>query len=156
MVHQHGIDLVEVEDLIKIKQTKRIRDYPIIGALAEVAGWQGEEPTLALQYLQDFILLEQAVKKWPEAAKNTGRPAVQGILEGKGREEIAAIIAQEQVRLMQKDEERISAMEARLEKLYPLFSEARGRWNTEKTGLPEQHVEMQSLARCLLDEGEIL
>ncbi len=40
-------------------------EYSMIGALAEVAGLDGNIPDLALHYLQDYELLLRAVRRWP-------------------------------------------------------------------------------------------
>jgi len=55
-----NIDVIDVESLVQLKQTRRLRDYSIIGALAEVAGLEGNSPELALTYLQDYELLSRA------------------------------------------------------------------------------------------------
>lgn len=39
-----NIDIVDVESLVQLKQTRRQRDYAVVGALAEVAGLQEHAP----------------------------------------------------------------------------------------------------------------
>ena len=42
-VRKHDVDVVDIQSLIELKQTKRVRDYSIIGALAEVAGFNQDK-----------------------------------------------------------------------------------------------------------------
>lgn len=48
-VRSDDLDVVDVESLILLKQTRRVRDYSMIGSLAEVGGLEGDMPDLALQ-----------------------------------------------------------------------------------------------------------
>ena len=42
--HKSGIDVVDVQNLIILKRTRRIRDHSIIGALAEALGLNAGVP----------------------------------------------------------------------------------------------------------------
>lgn len=51
---QQGIYIVDAGTLILIKQTGRVRDYSVIGALAEVIDYNERIPEIALEYLQNM------------------------------------------------------------------------------------------------------
>ena len=106
-VHKKGVDIVDAETLILLKQTRRVRDYSIIGALAEVLGYKENIPEIALEYLQDFELLKRAVEKWPDKAKKSQRAPVRLLLSDANRKEVVAAIAIEQDEKIQQDESRI-------------------------------------------------
>jgi len=76
-IRKSDISVIDVESLIRVTQTRRRRDYVIIGALAEEIGLNGNLPELALKYLQDYASLEKAVRLWPDTAAQCTRPAVQ-------------------------------------------------------------------------------
>ena len=139
------VDVVDVESLIKLKQTRRLRDYSMIGSLAEVAGLDGDMPELALQYLQDYSSLLQAVHRWPVKAAECDRAAVRLLIEGAPRATVVAAIAVEQDARMQDDEARIGAIREEYEDYARTFSALRAVWRREGTSLFEQH---QQLLRC--------
>jgi hypothetical protein len=45
------VEIVDVENLIRLKLTRRLRDYAIVGSLAETGGLEQNSPEIALQYL---------------------------------------------------------------------------------------------------------
>jgi hypothetical protein len=146
-----NIDVVDVESLVQLKQTRRQRDYAVVGALAEVAGLQESAPELALNYLQDYTLLNQAVKRWPREAAASGREAVKRLLRDAPRGEVVAALAIEQDARMQEDERRIEAMQARLGVYAKDFARMRADWRKRGADLAEQHRELMSRARALLE-----
>jgi hypothetical protein len=147
------VDVVDVQSLIQLKQTRRIRDYAIVGALAEVAGLEGGIPELALDYLQDYELLSRAVSKWPQDAAACSRQAVRLLVEGSPRAEVVAAIAVEQDARMQEDLARIDAIQERVGPYLKDFSVLRATWRRENTPLMEQHEQLTARARDIL-EGE--
>jgi hypothetical protein len=140
-----NIDAVDVESLIRLKQTRRIRDYSMIGSLAEVAGLEGNMPELALQYLQDYQGLQQAVRRWPAEAAVCDREAVRLLLEKATRAAVVAAIAIEQDARMQEDQARIDAMQTGYHDYAREFAALRAVWRKVGTPLAEQH---QQLMRC--------
>ncbi len=149
-VSKDGLDVVDVEDLLHIKQTRRVRDYPIIGSIAEAAGLEKNEPELALNYLQDFLLLKQAVDRWPEEARKMKRNAVRLLVANAPRSEVVSAIAHEQDETIRDDEIRISAMTMKMETMRRNFAGARQRWEKEKTNLWDQHYQMLEISGCLI------
>jgi hypothetical protein len=149
-----GLDVVDVESLIRLKQTRRQRDYSIIGALAEVAGWEEDMPELALQYLQDYDGLLRAVQRWPAEAAACEREAVRRLRDDAPRAEVVAAIAVEQDARIQEDQARIAAMQAKFEEYASQFGKLRSRWRRTGTPLPEQHrelvIEAESLRKGVL------
>jgi len=144
------IDVVDVQSLVQLKQTRRIRDYSMIGALAEVAGLAGNAPTLALNYLQDYELLSSAVRKWPGDAASCRREAVRLLLEKAPRARVVAAIAIEQDARIREDQTRIEALRGRLATYGREFARLRLRWMRTGPSLMRQHKELTVLARRLL------
>ena len=148
-VSAEGVDVVDVESLIHLKQTRRVRDYSMVGALAEVAGLEGNTPEVALRHLQDYELLAQAVRRWPAQAAQCDREAVR-LLHGLApRPAVVAAIAVEQDALMQADQARLAAIEAQYGDYTRSFGRLRATWRKAKTGLAEQHRELMLLAQAL-------
>jgi len=145
------IDVVDVESLVQLKQTRRQRDYAVVGALAEVAGLQEDAPELALNFLQDYTLLKQAVKRWPREAATCHREAVKRLLRDAPRSEVVAALAIEQDARMQEDERRIEDMQTRLGVYARDFARLRANWRKRGASLAEQHGELMSNARALLE-----
>ena len=145
------IDIVDVESLLQLKQTRRLRDYAMVGALAEVAGLQENAAELALNYLQDFTLLSQAVQRWPHEAASCEREAVQRLLEGAVRSAVVAALAIEQDARMQADERRIDEMQRQLGAYARDFARLRAGWRRSELALAEQHRALMAAARSLLE-----
>ncbi|MBM4081401.1 MAG: hypothetical protein FJ278_16985 [Planctomycetes bacterium] len=143
------VDVVDVESLIRLKQTRRVRDYSMIGSLAEVAGLEGNVPELALHYLQDYPFLRQAVERWPAEAAACERAAVRLLTEGAPRAAVVAAIAVEQDARMQDDEARIAAIDAEYGDYAREFARLRAAWRREDAPLHEQHTQLMCCARPL-------
>jgi len=150
-VRAGGLDLVDIESLIRLKQTRRLRDYAVIGALAEVAGLEYGLSGVALGYLQDYALLSQAAERWPEEAKQSPRLAIRLLTEGAPRGEVVTALALEQDALIQQDEERIQALMVRVGDFPERFAELRKEWRRDRVPLPRQHEQLMELATCLLN-----
>ncbi|MFH0925218.1 MAG: hypothetical protein V1872_06240 [bacterium] len=137
-----NIAFVDIESLILLKQTQRIRDYNVIGTLAEVIGFSQDRPDIALYYLQDYNLLSKAIKKWPQEAKLCEREVVKALLNKKSRKDIVALLAQEQDEKIQEDERRIQAIIERSKLYQKKFVQLRKKWLKLNVGLKEQHKEL--------------
>lgn len=147
-----SIDVVDVESLAQLKQTRRQRDYAVVGALAEVAGLQENTPELALGFLQDYVLLRQAVQRWPSEAAAFEREAVRLLLKDTPRSDVVAALAIEQDARMQADERRIAKMQARLGAYAKDFAGLRAGWRERGASLAEQHRELVAVARGLVED----
>jgi len=145
------IDVVDVESLLQLKQTRRLRDYAMVGALAEVAGLQENAAELALSYLQDYSLLSQAVQRWPHEAPSCEREAVKKLLEGAARSEVVAALAIEQDARIQADERRIASMQIQLGAYARDFVRLRAAWRKSEPALAEQHRVLMDAAKPLLE-----
>lgn len=149
-LHTEDVDLVDVESLVRLKQTRRLRDYAMVGALAEVAGLVGQAAELALNYLQDYELLAKAVRKWPDSAAACERKAVKLLLARAPRPDVVAAIAIEQDERIQEDQARIEAVRARFAPYAREFTKLRAAWRREKAPLMEQHERLMAAARTCL------
>jgi hypothetical protein len=145
------VEVVDVQSLIQLKQTRRLRDYAIVGALAEVAGLDGGVPELALNYLQDYELLLQAVRTWPQDAAACSREAVRLLVAGQPRAEVVAAIAIEQDAKMQEDQARIESLRARMGGYARDFSKLRASWREKGTPLEEQHEQLTAGAQAVME-----
>ena len=150
-VRTEDIDLVDVQSLVQLKLTRRLRDYSMVGALAEVAGLDGNAPELALNYLQDYELLAKTVRKWPSDAAVCPREAVGLLLAKAHRTSVVAAIAIEQDACMQEDQARIVALQRRFARYGREFTKLRMTWRRENLPLPKQHEQLMAAARCLLE-----
>jgi hypothetical protein len=149
-VRMHGIDIVDVETLIQIKQTRRVRDYSVIGALAEVAGCKENIPEIALEYLQDYDLLKKTVIGWPEKAKQCSREAVKLLAAGKGRTEVITALALEQDGKIQEDEARVRRMDESSRGFQEDFAGLKRTWEKRGRPLSKQHEQLIEIASSLL------
>ena len=143
---RNGIDLVDIEDLLLLKQTRRPRDYAVIGALAEVCGFNENIPFIALRFLQDYDLLKIAVGRWPDEAASVDRKAVRLLLSGASRHEVVAALAIEQDERIEADNQRINASLSKTEPYQRAFSQRSATWRRMGTPLIEQHEELLQLA----------
>jgi len=152
-VRADEMDVVDVESLMKLKQTRRIRDYSMIGALAELSGLEEDAPELALRYLQDYEHLARAVRRWPDQAASCEREAVRLLREKAPRAAVVSAIAIEQDLRMQEDDVRVQDLEARYSGLAREFARARVAWRRARTPLAEQHRQLLVLARSVRERS---
>ena len=138
-IRADDVDVVDVESLINLKQTRRLRDYSMIGALAEVAGLEDNAPELALCHLQDYESLLEAVRRWPADAEACNREAVRLLRDDAPRPAVVAAIAVEQDARMQEDQARIAAVQAEYGDYVREFVRLRANWCRDGTALAEQH-----------------
>lgn len=153
-VRTEDIDLVDVRSLVQLKLTRRLRDYAMVGALAEVAGLQGQAPDLALNYLQDYELLAKAVRKWPDDAAACAREAVQLLRAKAPRVGVVAAIAIEQDAKMQADRARIELLQRRFAPYAREFARLRMAWRRDRTPLQVQHTQLMAVAELLAETGK--
>ncbi|MBN2035440.1 MAG: hypothetical protein JW768_01740 [Chitinispirillaceae bacterium] len=150
MINKKGIAIVDAESLILLKQTRRIRDYSVIGALAETLGFNANVPEIALAFLQDYDLLKKAVERWPDQARKSDRDAVRLIVSGGSRRDVIIAIAVEQDLLIQKDQARIDSMVDSSKDFSSKFFLHRKKWKECGSPLSQQHAELVSLAEQYL------
>ena len=153
-VRTEDVDLVDVLSLVQLKLTRRLRDYAMVGALAEVAGLDGQAPELALNYLQDYELLAKAVRKWPDDASACTREAVRLLLTKASRASVVAAIAIEQDAKMQADQARIEVLRRRFVPYAREFTRLRIAWRRDQTPLLEQHTQLMAAAKLLGEAGK--
>ena len=150
-VSKKSIEIIDVYDLIRVKQTRLLRDYAIIGALAEAIGLNGSVPELAIEYLQDYMLLCKSIERWPDAAARSSRPAVQLILCHASRQEIVNALAQEQDTLISADQARIGTMLTASSRYQEKFMEVSKGWKQGGANLYQQHSDLLNAAREFQD-----
>jgi len=147
---RQDVNVVDVSTLIALKQTKRVRDYNIIGTLAEVLGFNQGEAALAIEYLQDYDLLKKAVDKWPDLAKTSKREAVKSIVQGKSRKDTVVALAVEQDEKIQADARRISEIKEKSKAYQREFMNLNKEWRTQNQTLLKQHADLLIAAESLL------
>lgn len=150
-VHAEGVELVDVEDLILLKRTRRQRDYSAIGALAEVCGFNEGNPELALRHVQDYALLSKAVARWPAESARCDRPAVRLLTRGAPRRDVVTALALEQDELIVADARRVSALRDASREYARSYAELKARWVSQGTPLNEQHRQLAGLAAARLE-----
>lgn len=144
---KYDVDVVDIQSLIALKQTKRVRDYLIIGALAEIAGFTQGEAELSLMYLQDYDILKKAVDRWHKIAENCNREAVQTIVRGKPRRDTVIALAVEQDEKIQADEKRIDYFREKSRVYQRRFLDISKNWRAGNISLSEQHIQLVSIAK---------
>ncbi len=129
-----GFPVVDVESLIRMKQTQRAKDYPVIGELARLLPAEYE---LELTTDPDRI-----VDLAPEHGRTSQRPAVRVAVEGHGRLAVVVALAEEMDGLQQRDRARVE----RYERASQDYREALRRLEREELRLPEGHDQLLELA----------
>jgi hypothetical protein len=147
-----NIDVVDVKSLIQLKQTRRMRDYSVIGALAEVAGLENDAAELALAYLQDYETLARAARKWPDKAAMSTREAVKLLVAGASRPAVVSALAIEQDTLMQEDQRRIDHLQSLAGDYVREFVRLRSTWRANNLSLLEEHGRLMDLASEFLEQ----
>ena len=124
-----------VLSLIRMKQTQRAKDYPVIGELARLLP-DAEEIDVTTD--PDRIL-ELA----PRFGKGSSRPAVIAAVRGAGREEIVVALAREINRLQERDRDRLATYERASDRYHAAFRRSR----VAALPLPEAHEELLRMAQ---------
>ncbi len=126
--------VVPVEPLIRMKQTQRAKDYPIIGELARLLPPERE---IELTTDPDRILALA-----PRHGESSGRRAVRAAREGRSRDEVVVELAREADRMQAKDRARLERFRVAAEPFLREF-QASGIAALE---LPEAHQRAVDLA----------
>jgi hypothetical protein len=130
--------VVGLEPLIRMKQTQRAKDYPVIGELARLLGPERE---IELTTDPDRILALA-----PDHGQGSRRAPVRAALAGGSREAVVIELARETDRLQQEDRARLERYKAVSETYMREFQAAR----IGDLDLPEAHRRLCALAeRCL-------
>lgn len=135
------LSVIDVEPLIRMKQTQRAKDYPVIGELARLLTPERE---IALTTDPDRIL-ELA----PAYGAASSRAAVLAALEKRGRLAIVLALAEESDRLQQLDRQRMESYE-RASVAYLRAAQALER---DELCLPDGHDRLCELAERHLPES---
>ena len=135
--------VLEVEPLIRMKQTQRAKDYPVIGELARLLPPERE---MELTTDPDRILALA-----PLYGQSSRRPPVQAVLAGGSREEVVVELAREADRLQQEDRARLDRYKAASEAYLREFQAAR----IGDLDLPEAHRRLCDLAQRWLPRNPL-
>jgi len=148
-----GLEVVDIASLLQLKQTARQRDYSVIGALAEACGFNEGHADIALDYLQDYDLLAEAVRRWPAEARRHQRGAVRLLVSGAPRTDVVAALAVEQDVRITADRQRLDTFRGRSREFAHRFAALRTGWSTSHTPLAGQHAQLMDLAHESLGKG---
>jgi hypothetical protein len=132
--------VVGVEPLIRMKQTQRAKDYPVIGELARLLS---PEQELELTTDPDRILALA-----PLYGQGSTRVPVQVALAGRSREDVVVELARETDRLQQEDRRRLERYRVASESFLRAFQAAR----LADLDLSEAHERICDLAERLLPQ----
>jgi hypothetical protein len=132
--------VVDVESLIRMKQTQRAKDYPTIAELAKLLPPEGE---LELTTDPDRIL-----ELTPEFGAASKRVPVRAAHVGKNRQEIVVALAQELDELQQLDKNRLE----RYQRASKSYLEAFHFAGLSKLPLNQAHQKCLELASALLPQ----
>lgn len=132
--------VLDVASLIRMKQTQRAKDYPVIGELARLL-----TPEQELEFSTDpDRILELA----PRYASGSRRPAARAALGESPRLAVVQALAVEIDLLQQQDRARVEAYARASER----YLEAFRRLDRDALALPESHERLCELADRLLPE----
>jgi len=137
---QQDFPVVDLETLIRIKQTGRAKDYAVIGELARQL-----PPDEEIEWTTDVDrILDLAIT----AGGRSSRPSVRAAHGGAGRAAVVSALAQEIDELQQADRRRLAMYQRAGE---PYLNEFR-RMRLERLPLERAHEEACRLAEALLPE----
>ncbi len=128
------LPVVDVESLIRMKQTQRAKDYPVIGELARRLA-----PDLELELTTDP---DRVLDLAAEHGRTSRRSAVRAAVAGRGRSTVVVALAEEIDRLQQRDRARVE----RYERASTAYRLALRRVAREDLGLPGGHDRLLQLA----------
>jgi hypothetical protein len=126
--------VIGIEPLIRMKQTQRAKDYPIIGELARRLPPERE---IELTTDPDRILALA-----PVYGKGSVRTPVQAVLAGRPREDVVVELAREADRLQQEDRLRLEQYRSASEEFLREFQAAK----ISDLALSEAHLRIVELA----------
>ncbi len=130
--------VVEIEPLIRMKQTQRAKDYPVIGELARLL-----TPERELELTTDP---DRIVALAPGHGQGSARAPVQVAVAGGSREDVVLELARETDRLQQRDRARLERYRVAGEAYLREFQAAK----IGELNLPEAHERVSGLAERLL------
>lgn len=133
--------VVDVESLIRMKQTQRAKDYPVIGELARLL-----PPERELELTTDPDRILELAPRYSEAS---ARPAVKAAREGRGRLAVVLALAEEVDRLQQEDRRRVAVYERASGGYIKAFREL----ERSALVLPDSHDKLCGLAERLLPKA---
>ena len=133
-----GLLVVEIESLIKMKQTQRAKDYPVVGELARLLSPEREiELTTDPDRILDLA---------PSLGARSSRSAVRAAITGLGREEVVVALAREMDAMQNEDRTRVARYLAAAATYLEAFRAA----GIGELPLPEAHVKACELAERYL------
>lgn len=141
LADENAPPVVDVETLIRMKQTQRAKDYAVIGELARRLPPERE---LALTTDVDRIL------ELAPAHRDSPRPAAVAAL-GRDRRAVVRTLAEEVDGLQQRDRARLESFERAAE---PYLAAVR-QLSRSALALPHGHARMVELAQSLLPERPV-
>lgn len=130
--------VVGVEELIRMKQTQRAKDYPVIGELARLL-----TPEIEIELTTDPDRILELASRYGKVSE---RACVRAALEGKGRLAVVLTLAAEADRLQQDDRMRVE----RYEKAAETYWTEVPKLDRSMLTLPEGHQRLCELAERLL------
>ncbi len=144
---EDDLPVVDLEPLIRMKQTQRAKDYPVIGELARLLPAERE---IELTTDPDRVL--ELATEYGQASQ---RPAVRAAVEGRGRLAVVVALAEEIDHLQQQDRIRVESFE----KASAAYRLALRRLDRNDLRLPKGHDRLLEIADRLLpvtvpEEGE--
>ena len=132
--------VVDREALILLKQTRRAKDYAVIGEVARQL-----PPNEEIAWTTD---VDRILALAPADGDASSRPSVRAALNGEGRSAVVSALAQEIDQMQQADRERLAVYERAAE---PYLEEFR-RMDLNRLPLARAHDEACRLAEALLPE----
>ena len=130
--------VVGIEPLIRMKQTQRAKDYPVIGELARLL-----EPEREIELTTDP---DRILALAPVHGRGSRRAPVRAALDGGTRDAVVVELARETDRLQQEDRARLKRYRVASEAYLREFHAAR----IGDLALPEAHERLRALAERLL------
>lgn len=132
------LDVLDVASLIRMKQTQRAKDYPVIGELARLL-----PPEQELEVTTDPDRILELAPRYGSASE---RPAVRASLEENPRLAVVQALAVENDRLQQRDRRRVEEYERAAEAYLRAFRKL----DRDALELPGSHARLCELADRLL------
>jgi hypothetical protein len=128
------LQILGIEPLIRIKQTQRAKDYPVIGELARLL-----PPEREIEFTTDP---DRILVLAPGYGKRSQRAPVHSALAGGSRDAVVVELARELDRLQQQDRARLEKYKAAGESYLRAFQLAK----ISDLGLPQAHERLCELA----------
>lgn len=129
-----ALKVVDIKPLIRMKQTQRAKDYPVIGELARLL-----PPEQEIEFTTDP---DRIIALASDYGQGSRRSPVRAVLAGSSREAVVVELARESDRLQQQDRARLEAYRVAAEPYLREFQAA----NLGVLPLPEAHRRACELA----------